>query len=101
ISPCSFVSSVVEVLAIQIFLDYSLFLRYHKNWRLKRNRFSVDTCLEFGVSLEASRQKLEADLLRCCDVAMLRSCCGLVADFLSVFTNKDGPCSDVAELSGG
>ena len=42
----------------------------------------------------------EACLLRCCGVAMLRSCCGLVAGFLSVFVNKDGGCSDVAELEG-
>ena len=61
----------------------------------------MDTCFESGVSLEASSQELEAGLLRCCDVAMLRSCCGLVADFLSVFINKDGGCSDVADFEGG
>ena len=37
----------------------------------------------------------------CSDVAMLRTCCGVVADVLSVFSAIDGGCSDVAELSGG
>ena len=45
-------------------------------------QISVDTCFEFGVSLEAGSQELEAGLLRCCDVAeLLRTCRGLFARF--------------------
>ena len=37
----------------------------------------------------------------CSDVAMLRTCCEVVAEILCIFPAIDAGCSDVAELSGG
>jgi len=77
------------------------FAFYSLSWNLDEGDVYSEVAFEGWVSLATRSQHLAVGLLRCCDVAKLRCCCGLVAEFLSVFINKDGLCSDVAELRGG
>ena len=63
-----------------------------------KNLFGLEAC-DFGV--KRSKSSILFLEMICCDVAVLRTCCGVVAEILSVFPAIDAGCSDVAELRRG